>query len=108
MQSPWDIIRRPLVTEKAMRLVGENKYSFEVDRNANKTEIKQAIEAIFKVKVKRSRPCRCRQNPSGWAGMWASGRVGKRQLLPWKKGKHCHSLKEHRNYPFHQLVLVGN
>ncbi|MGB3933473.1 MAG: 50S ribosomal protein L23, partial [bacterium] len=49
MQSPWDIIRRPLVTEKAMRLVGENKYSFEVDRNANKTEIKQAIEAIFKV-----------------------------------------------------------
>ncbi|HHW91375.1 MAG TPA: 50S ribosomal protein L23 [Firmicutes bacterium] len=53
MQSPWDIIRRPLVTEKAMRLVGENKYSFEVDRKANKTEIKQAIEAVFKVKVKK-------------------------------------------------------
>lgn len=53
MWTPWDIIRKPLVTEKAMRLVEENKYTFEVDSRANKTEIKQAIEEIFKVKVKK-------------------------------------------------------
>lgn len=49
---PRDIIRRPLVTEKSTSLIGErNQYSFEVAPGANKTEIKRAIEEIFKVKV---------------------------------------------------------
>lgn len=46
-----DIIRKPLVTEKTNDLIGENKYSFMVDLKANKTQIKNAIEKIFKVKV---------------------------------------------------------
>jgi large subunit ribosomal protein L23 len=47
-----DIIRRPLVTEKSTGLIGDqNKYSFEVAIAANKTEIKMAVEEIFKVKV---------------------------------------------------------
>jgi large subunit ribosomal protein L23 len=47
------IIKKPVVTEKATMLrEKENKYIFMVDKNANKTVIKEAIEKLFKVKVK--------------------------------------------------------
>ncbi len=46
-----DIIRRPVVTEKSMSLLAENKYTFIVDPKATKTEIKKAVESIFKVRV---------------------------------------------------------
>lgn len=47
-----DIIKKPIVTEKTTRLMELNKYCFMVDRRANKLQIKEAIEEIFKVKVK--------------------------------------------------------
>lgn len=48
----YQIIRRPVITEKSNRLKeAENKYTFEVHPEANKTEIKKAIEELFKVKV---------------------------------------------------------
>ncbi|HMR50433.1 MAG TPA: 50S ribosomal protein L23 [Arachnia sp.] len=46
-----DIILRPVVSEKTYNLLDENKYTFIVAPQANKTEIKIAIEQIFKVKV---------------------------------------------------------
>jgi large subunit ribosomal protein L23 len=46
-----DLIRRPLITEKATRLLEENKYSFEVVTRATKPQIKTAIEELFDVKV---------------------------------------------------------
>lgn len=52
MNNYHDIIKAPLITEKSTELAKNNKYLFEVDIKANKTQIKQAIEAIFKVKVK--------------------------------------------------------
>lgn len=51
MKNPRDIIKRPIITEMSSAQMEANKYTFEVDKNANKTEIKQAIEAIFGVKV---------------------------------------------------------
>lgn len=52
MKSPYDIIIRPVLTEKSYDGMSEKKYAFEVAVGANKTEIKQAIEAIFEgVKV---------------------------------------------------------
>ena len=48
---PLDVIRRPLITEKATRLGGENKYAFEVRRHANKVQIKEAVEKAFEVRV---------------------------------------------------------
>ncbi|MCL6558680.1 MAG: 50S ribosomal protein L23 [Firmicutes bacterium] len=51
MKDPRDILKRPVVTEKSMKLLEENKYTFIVDLNANKTEIKRAVEDLFKVKV---------------------------------------------------------
>ena len=47
----YDIIRRPVITEQSMESVADKKYVFMVDVNANKTEIKAAIEEIFGVKV---------------------------------------------------------
>ena len=56
MKSPYEVIKRPIITEKSMSLLDENKYTFEVDKNANKPEIKAAIEQIFDgVKVKKVR-----------------------------------------------------
>ena len=47
-----DVLKKPVFTEKSMTLQAEeNKYTFDVDVNANKIEIKQAVEAIFDVKV---------------------------------------------------------
>lgn len=47
-----NIIKKPLVTEKASIMKEkDNKYTFMVDKNANKFQIKQAIETLFKVKV---------------------------------------------------------
>jgi len=46
-----DLVRRPIVTEKATRLMEENKYTFEVTPQATKPEIKAAIESLFDVKV---------------------------------------------------------
>ena len=50
-KNPRDVILRPIVSEKSYNLIDEGKYTFEVDPRSNKTEIKQAIEHIFKVKV---------------------------------------------------------
>ena len=51
------IIRRPLVTEKStiLRDAGQNVIAFEVDPKANKIEVKDAVEALFKVKVEEVR-----------------------------------------------------
>ena len=50
-KNPRDVILRPIVSEKGYNLIDEGKYTFEVDPRSNKTEIKQAVESIFKVKV---------------------------------------------------------
>lgn len=47
----YDLIRRPIVTEKTTLLSEQNKYSFYVDKSAEKLTVKKAIEEIFKVKV---------------------------------------------------------
>ncbi|MEO7130444.1 MAG: 50S ribosomal protein L23 [Dermatophilaceae bacterium] len=50
-KDPRDILIAPVVSEKSYALLDEGKYTFIVDPRANKTEIKIAIEQIFKVKV---------------------------------------------------------
>ncbi|HWP97432.1 MAG TPA: 50S ribosomal protein L23 [Syntrophomonadaceae bacterium] len=53
MKDYRDIIMKPIVTEKSMNLLAENKYTFIVDKGSNKTEIKNAIENIFSVRVEK-------------------------------------------------------
>ncbi|RPH47866.1 MAG: 50S ribosomal protein L23 [Desulfobacteraceae bacterium] len=48
----YDVIKRPLITEKStIQKESANQLTFEVDRKANRVEIKKAVEGIFKVKV---------------------------------------------------------
>jgi large subunit ribosomal protein L23 len=63
MKDPRDIIRRPVVTEKTTDMMADNKYVFEVDLKANKSEIKKAIEKIFDVKVAQVNTMRVKGKP---------------------------------------------
>lgn len=50
---PYQVIRRPIVTEKSNALAGEQgQYTFQVDKRANKAQIKQAVETAFEVDVR--------------------------------------------------------
>ena len=51
MKNSYDIIKRPLITEKGTKLIDEGKYTFEVMAGVNKIEVKNAIEEVFKVNV---------------------------------------------------------
>jgi large subunit ribosomal protein L23 len=74
---PYQVVIRPLITEKATHLSERhNAYTFEVNILATKTEIKQAIEALFQVKVlnirtqnRRGKPRRYRLK-AGWMRRW--------------------------------------
>jgi large subunit ribosomal protein L23 len=53
MRSPHDIIIKPIVTEHSMDLMADKRYTFVVDKKSNKTEIKNAVEQVFGVKVEK-------------------------------------------------------
>ena len=53
MKSAYDIIRKPLITEQSMEAVEDKKYVVAVDPDANKIEIKKAVEEIFGVTVEK-------------------------------------------------------
>ncbi|MED4600359.1 50S ribosomal protein L23 [Paenibacillus validus] len=76
MKNPRDIIKRPIITERTSEMMAEKKYVFEVDIRSNKTEVKQAIEQIFKVKVTNVNTLRMPAKPkrygrySGYTSEW--------------------------------------
>jgi large subunit ribosomal protein L23 len=49
----YDIIKRPLLSEKSYATIADKKYTFVVEKSANKVEIRKAVEEIFKVKVQK-------------------------------------------------------
>src|SRR5690606_24234 len=49
---PYEVLRRPIVTEKSTMLAGQGKYVFEVSKDANKPQIKDAVQKAFDVTVK--------------------------------------------------------
>ena len=51
MKNSYDIILKPVITESSMDMLADKKYTFKVATDANKIEIKKAIEEIFDVKV---------------------------------------------------------
>lgn len=52
MKNPRDIIIKPVISEKSYKLIETNKYVFVVDPEASKEEIKEAVKAIFNVRVR--------------------------------------------------------
>ena len=75
----YDIIIRPVITERSMASVADKKYVFEVAPSAGKIEIKKAIEEIFGVKVAKVNT----MNVSGKAKRLGAGRLGRTR--DWKK-----------------------
>ena len=74
----YEVLRRPLITEKGTSLKEEDKYAFEVAGKATKSQVKEAVEQAFKVKVNKVNV------------MMVPGktrRFGRRQITnsPWKK-----------------------
>jgi large subunit ribosomal protein L23 len=53
MRNPHDIIIKPIISEHSMGIMEDNKYTFIVDKKANKVEIANAIEKIFNVTVEK-------------------------------------------------------
>ena len=79
MTNAYDIIIRPIITERSMANVADKKYVFEVARDAGKVEIKNAIEQIFGVKVAKVNTI----NVQGKAKRMGAGRPG--TTRSWKK-----------------------
>ncbi len=74
----YEVLRRPLITEKNTVLQEQGKYAFEVAKSANKVQVKQAVEKAFKVKV---------NSVNMMTVPGREKRVGRRVALtpPWKK-----------------------
>ncbi len=53
MKNPYDIVLRPVLTEKSYDNAQSKKYTFIVSKTSNKTEIKKAVETIFSVQVQK-------------------------------------------------------
>ncbi len=53
MTNPHDIIIKPIITEDSMNEMANKKYTFVVDRRANKVEVKRAVEEVFGVEVEK-------------------------------------------------------
>lgn len=66
MKFAHDVIRKPVITERSMSGIADNKYVFEVAPNAGKIEIKKAVEEIFGVKVAKVNTIRL---PGKWKRM---------------------------------------
>jgi large subunit ribosomal protein L23 len=77
MKNPRDLIIEPVVSEKSYDLIeGNNTYTFRVDPRATKTEIKQAVESIFGVKV---------------TGVNTINRKGKMKRTGWVRGRRANT-----------------
>jgi large subunit ribosomal protein L23 len=67
---PRDVLIKPVISEKSYRLVDDGKYTFLVAPEANKTQIRQAVEQVFRVRVTSvntiNRPGKRRRTRYGW------------------------------------------
>ena len=72
------VIIRPIVSEKSYALLAANKYTFRVDARAHKTQVRQAVEEIFDVRVRDVRTMSVKSKPKRRG--WTSGKT-----RAWKK-----------------------
>ena len=82
----YDIIRKPLTTEKSTNLQQFNQYSFIVSKNSNSLEIKNAIEMIFKVKVNKVNTSILRGKSKTFKGQYGFRKDTKRAIVTLAEG----------------------
>ena len=81
LNKAYEIIKRPITTEKSTNLQQYNQYSFIVSKNSNSYEIKNAIEAIFKVKVSKVNTSILRGKGKTFKGQYGFRKDTKRAIV---------------------------
>ena len=82
----YDIIKKPITTEKSTNLQQFNQYSFVVSKNSNSYEIKNAIEMIFKVKVNKVNTSILRGKGKTFKGQYGFRKDTKRAIVTLAEG----------------------
>ena len=82
----YDIIKKPITTEKSTNLQQFNQYSFVVSKNSNSYEIKNAIEMIFKVKVNKVNTSILRGKGKTFKGQYGFRKDTKRAIVTLEEG----------------------
>ena len=87
LNDPYQIIIRPIITEKSMRLKEEeNKYTFEVHPKATKKDIKDAIEKLFNVKVEKVNTINVKGKRKRVGRYWTKKKDWKKAIVKLKEG----------------------
>ena len=86
LDQAYDIIKRPITTEKSTNLQQFNQYSFIVSKNSNSFEIKNAIEMIFKVKVNKVNTSILRGKSKTFKGQFGFRKDTKRAIVTLNEG----------------------
>ena len=86
LERAYDIIKKPLTTEKSTNLQQYNQYSFIVSKNSNSFEIKKAIEAIFKVKVSKVNTSILRGKGKTFKGQYGFRKDTKKAIVTLNEG----------------------
>ena len=86
LERAYDIIKRPITTEKSTNLQQFNQYSFIVSKNSNSLEIKNAIEMIFKVKVNKVNTSILRGKGKSFKGTYGFRKDTKRAIVTLEEG----------------------
>ena len=86
LDKAYDIIKRPITTEKSTNLQQFNQYSFIVSKNSNTFEIKNAIEVIFKVKVSKVNTSILRGKGKTFKGQYGFRKDTKRAIVTLNEG----------------------
>ena len=86
IEKAYDIIKRPITTEKSTNLQQFNQYSFIVSKDSNSFEIKNAIEMIFKVKVNKVNTSILRGKGKTFKGQYGFRKDTKRAIITLDEG----------------------
>ena len=86
LDQAYDIIKRPITTEKSTNLQQFNQYTFVVSKNSNSFEIKNAIQMIFKVKVNKVNTSILRGKGKTFKGQYGFRKDVKRAIITLEEG----------------------
>ena len=86
LEKAFDVIKKPITTEKSTNLQQFNQYSFIVSKNSNSIEIKNAIEKIFKVKVNKVNTSILRGKGKTFKGQFGFRKDTKRAIVTLDEG----------------------
>ena len=83
---PGEVLIRPVVSEKSYHQITENRYTFRVHKDAHKTQIRQAVEELFEVKVERVNIVKVQAKPKRRGRILGTKPGWKKAIVQLRKG----------------------